>query len=51
MAETLKLSRVVVALHTLECAHESVKISPSKLTVLLPCHGAGIWSQRWKSVN
>ena len=46
-AETLKLSTVVIALHLLQRMHKSIQISLSKLTVLLPLHGAGIGSQRW----
>ena len=49
LAETLQLSPVVVALHALKCIHQGIEISPGKLTVLLPLHGAGVWSQRRKS--
>ena len=49
LAETLQLSAVVVAFHTLKRMEESIKISPSQLTVLLPFHGAGVGSQRRKS--
>ena len=48
LAETLKLSAVVIALHLLKCMHKSIKISPRQLTVLLPLHGAGVGSQRWR---
>ena len=47
LAETLQLSAVVIALHLLKRMHKSIQISPSKLTVLLPLHGAGVGSQRW----
>ena len=48
LAETLQLSAVVIALHLLKRMHKSIKISSCKLTVLLPMHGAGIGSQRWR---
>ncbi len=47
MAETLKFCAVVVALDLLKRIHKSSEISPRQLTVLLPCHGAGVGSQRW----
>ena len=47
LAETLKFCAVVVALHLLKRIHKSSEISPRQLTVLLPCHGAGVGSQRW----
>ena len=47
VAETLQLSAVVVAFDPLQRMHESIEISLRKLTVLLPCHGAGVGSQRW----
>ena len=46
LAETLELSGVVVTLHALKGVHKSIEISSSQLTVLLPCHGAGVGSQR-----
>ena len=48
LAETLKLSAVVIALHLLQRMHKSTKISLSQFTVLLPLHGAGVGSQRWR---
>ena len=51
VAKTLQLSAVVIALHLLKRMHKSIKISPCQLTVLLPMHGAGIGSQRWKCKN
>ena len=48
-AETLKLCAVVIALHPLERMHKSIQIRPRQLTVLLPLHGAGVGSQRWRS--
>jgi len=50
LAETLQLSADVIALHLLQRMHKSIQISLSQLTVLLPLHGAGIGSQRWKFV-
>ena len=47
LAETLQLSAVVIALHLLKRMHKSIQISPRQLAVLLPLHGAGVWSQRW----
>tara|TARA_B100000405_G_scaffold26773_1_gene19279 strand:+ start:110 stop:355 length:246 start_codon:yes stop_codon:yes gene_type:complete len=49
LAETLKLSDVVIALNALEGIQKSIEIRPSQLTVLLPFHGAGIGSQCWVS--
>ena len=46
LAETLQLSAVVIAFHLLKRMHESIEISLRQLTVLLPCHGAGVGSQR-----
>ena len=48
LAETLQLSAVVIALHLLKRMHKSIQISPRQLTVLLPLHGAGVGSQRWR---
>ena len=48
LAETLQLSAVVIALHLLKRMHKSIQISPGQLTVLLPLHGAGVGSQRWR---
>ena len=48
LAETLQLSTVVIALHLLKRLYKSVKISAGQLTVLLPLHGAGVGSQRWR---
>ena len=48
LAETLKLGTVVIALHALKCMDQGIEISPRKLTVLLPLHGAGVGSQRWR---
>ena len=48
LAETLQLSTVVIALHLLKRMHKSIQISPRQLTVLLPLHGAGVGSQRWR---
>ena len=47
-AETLQLSTVVIALHLLQGINKSIEISLSQLTVLLPLHGAGVGSQRWR---
>ena len=44
MAETLQLSAVVVAFDSLKRMDKSIKVRASKLTVLLPFHGAGIGS-------
>ena len=49
LAETLQLSTVAIALHALKGIHKSIQISPSQLTVLLPCHGARVGSQLWMS--
>ena len=49
LAETLQLSTVVIALPLLKSMHKSIKISLRQLAVLLPMHGAGVGSQRWKS--
>jgi hypothetical protein len=38
----------VIALHLLKRMHKSIQISPRQLTVLLPLHGAGVGSQRWR---
>ena len=51
LAETLKLFPVLVALHALQCIHQGIEISLGKLTVLLPCHGAGVGSQRRMTEN
>ena len=51
LAETLQLSPVVVALHALKCIHQGIEISPGKLTILLPSHGAGVGSQGRMSEN
>lgn len=48
LAETLQLSTVVIALHLLKRMHKSIQISLRQLTVLLPLHGAGVGSQRWR---
>ena len=48
LAETLQLSAVVIALHLLKRMHKSIQISSRQLTVLLPLHGAGVGSQRWR---
>ena len=48
LAETLQFSTVVIALHLLKRMHKSIKISARQLTVLLPLHGAGVGSQRWR---
>ena len=48
LAETLELSAVVIALHLLKRMHKSIQIRPRQLTVLLPLHGAGVGSQRWR---
>ena len=48
LAETLQLSAVVIALHLLKRMHKSIQISARQLTVLLPLHGAGVGSQRWR---
>ena len=48
LAETLQFSAVVIALHLLKRMHKSIQISPRQLTVLLPLHGAGVGSQRWR---
>ena len=48
LAETLQLCAVVVAFHPLKRMHKSIQISLSQLTVLLPCHGAGVGCQRWR---
>ncbi len=48
LAETLQLSTVVIALHLLKRMHKSIQISPRQFTVLLPLHGAGVGSQRWR---
>ena len=48
LAETLQLSTVVIALHLLKRMHKGIQISPRQLTVLLPLHGAGVGSQRWR---
>ena len=48
LAETLQLSAVVIALHLLKRMHKSIQISLRQLTVLLPLHGAGVGSQRWR---
>ena len=48
LAETLQLSAVVIALHLLKRMNKSIQISPRQLTVLLPSHGAGVGSQRWR---
>ena len=47
LAETLQLSAVLIAFDPLQRMHESIQISLSQLTVLLPCHGAGVGNQRW----
>ena len=44
LAETLKFSAVVIALHLLKRMHKSIKISLRQLAVLLPLHGAGVGS-------
>ena len=46
LAETLQLSAVVITLHLLKRMHKSIQISLRQLAVLLPLHGAGVWSQR-----
>ena len=51
LAETLKLCPVVVALHALKGIHKRIEISTSQLTILLPCHGAGVGSQRRRFAN
>ena len=48
LAETLQLSTVVIALHLLKRMHKSIQISLRQLAVLLPLHGAGVGSQRWR---
>ena len=48
LAESLQLSTVVIALNLLKRMHKSIKISLRQLTVLLPLHGAGVGSQRWR---
>ena len=48
LAETLQFSAVVIALHLLKGMHKSIQIGLRQLTVLLPLHGAGIGSQRWR---
>ena len=48
LAETLQLSTVVIALHLLKRMHKSIQIGLRQLTVLLPLHGAGVGSQRWR---
>ena len=48
LAETLQFSAVVIALHLLKRMHKSIQISLRQLAVLLPLHGAGVGSQRWK---
>ena len=48
LAETLQLSAVVIALHLLKRMHKSIQISLRQLSVLLPLHGAGVGSQRWR---
>ena len=48
LAETLQLSTVVIALHLLKSMHKSIQISLRQLAVLLPMHGAGVGSQRWR---
>ena len=48
LAETLELSAVVIALHLLKRMHKSIEICLRQLTVLLPLHGAGVGSQRWR---
>ena len=48
LAETLQFNAVVIALHLLKRMHKSIQIGLRKLTVLLPLHGAGIGSQRWR---
>ena len=49
LAQSLELGRVVVALHAQKCIHQSIQISSSHLTILLPFHGAGVGGQRRKS--
>ena len=51
LAQTVQLSDVVIALHSLQSIQKSFEISPSELTVLLPFHGAGIGCQCWISEN
>ena len=51
LTETLQLSAVVIALHLLKRMHKSIQISPRQLTVLLPLHGAGVGSQRWRCAD
>ena len=48
LAETLQFSAVVIALHLLKRMHKSIEICLRQLTVLLPLHGAGVGSQRWR---
>ena len=48
LAETLQFSAVVIALHLLKRMHKSIQISLRQLAVLLPLHGAGVGSQRWR---
>ena len=48
LAETLQLSTIVVAFDLLKRMHKSIEISARQLTVLLPLHGAGVGSQRWR---
>ena len=48
LAETLQLSSVEIAFDPLQRMDESIQISLGKLTVLLPLHGAGVGSQRWR---
>ena len=48
LAETLQFSAVVIALHLLKRMHKTIQISLRQLAVLLPMHGAGVGSQRWR---
>ena len=38
----------MVAFDLLKRMHKSIEISARQLTVLLPLHGAGVGSQRWR---